>query len=108
MLVVIIGDYIPGYHNNDLYQLRVDSAVFETCIKKYCGPYRKKVVLFVDLVGALAINVHDPVVYCIVYHGAPMVNRLASMGYVFMGWPQGIIPCWNPHYNVPKKYTRFN
>ncbi|KAJ3272970.1 hypothetical protein HDV01_004876 [Terramyces sp. JEL0728] len=38
MLVVILENYIPDYHSENLYQLRVDAAAFELCLKKFQRP----------------------------------------------------------------------
>lgn len=35
LLVVLLESYIPDYHSVTLYQLRVDAAAFELCLKKY-------------------------------------------------------------------------
>ncbi|KAJ3326193.1 hypothetical protein HDV06_000069 [Boothiomyces sp. JEL0866] len=41
MLVVILESYIPDYHSENLYQLRVDAAAFELCLKKFLKPLAK-------------------------------------------------------------------
>jgi hypothetical protein len=40
-LVCILESYIPDYHSVTLYQLRVDAAAFELCLKKYLRPLSK-------------------------------------------------------------------
>lgn len=34
MLVVLLDSYVPNYHSATLYELRVDAAAFEVCLKK--------------------------------------------------------------------------
>ncbi|KAJ3261954.1 hypothetical protein HK103_003797, partial [Boothiomyces macroporosus] len=41
MLVVILENYVPDYHSESLYQLRVDAAAFELCLKKFQRPLAK-------------------------------------------------------------------
>jgi TBC1 domain family member 10 len=41
VLVVLLDKYIPGYHSETLYQLRVDAAAFELCLKRYLKPLSK-------------------------------------------------------------------
>ncbi|KAI8900883.1 rab-GTPase-TBC domain-containing protein [Globomyces pollinis-pini] len=41
MLVVLLETYVPDYHSQTLYQLRVDAAAFEVCLKKFIKPLAK-------------------------------------------------------------------
>lgn len=43
-LVVILDLYMPDYHSVTLYQLRVDAAAFDVCLRKFARPLHRHMV----------------------------------------------------------------
>jgi hypothetical protein len=35
ILVILLKQYIEGYHTTDMYNFRVDAAVFDLCLRKH-------------------------------------------------------------------------
>lgn len=44
-LVVILDIYMPDYHSVNLYQLRVDAAAFDICMRKFARPLQRHMSL---------------------------------------------------------------
>ncbi len=84
-LAAILETYIPDYHSVNLYQLRVDAAAFEICLKRYSSGLYKHMVIesginMIDRIDTPYL--YDPMVPYRLYHGPSMACSITGMGYV--------------------------
>jgi hypothetical protein len=87
----VLETYIKGYHTADLFQLRVDAAVFDICLRKHSRQLHRKMVSVTNAERCRAVDVHGAVVSDVVHYGVSVAHNAADLGYVPVGRAQGFV-----------------
>ena len=84
---------MPDYHSVNLYQLRVDAAAFDICMRKFARPLQRHMSLvsrradgyftqFLHVGRADAIDLYDSMVSYCIYNGLAVEDCVESLGHV--------------------------